>query len=242
MIRIAVCDDEKSIRKQVIDLIMQEKDRQNVNVEVIEFSTGENLLLSIENREKIDIIYLDIKMSETDGIETAKAIKRINPYIILMFVSGYEEQLYSAFEARPFGFIRKPIEQKHFSELFSEACLYLLRQDEEMLKFQYDKKFHVIPYSQIIYLESNRRKICIHTREGEYYFYEKLDNLQELLSHSKSVFLRIHQSYLVNMRHVLQVEYEQVTMVTGEVLSISKDKRKMVRRIYMEKRGNLWTY
>ncbi len=70
------------------------------------------------------------------------------------------------------------------------------------------------------------RKILIIKRDGQEEFYGKLKNLAEQLPKD---FLMIHQSYIIHQVYVNMYSYESVTMMNGDVLSISKPYRKEVR-------------
>ncbi|MDE7249552.1 MAG: response regulator, partial [Lachnospiraceae bacterium] len=65
---IAICDDEKAIREQINELI--EKEKPGICPKLYE--TGDSLLAA---KEQFDIVFLDIQMDGTDGIETAKKLR-----------------------------------------------------------------------------------------------------------------------------------------------------------------------
>jgi len=71
-LNIAVCDDEENIRYLIKRLI----EKQDVSCQIMEFSSGEELLRfwGQEDREQLDILFLDIYMDGTDGMETAEQI------------------------------------------------------------------------------------------------------------------------------------------------------------------------
>ena len=95
----AVCDDEENIRIYIKKLI----EEQDVPCQVMEFSSGEELLRfwgGQEDREQLDILFLDISMDGTDGMETAEQIRDWKEereevlwgsLPLLIFVTGYPE-------------------------------------------------------------------------------------------------------------------------------------------------------
>jgi hypothetical protein len=62
--------------------------------------------------------------------------------------------------------------------------------------------------------------------------YAKLNDIEESLKQSKVPFLRVHQSYLVNYKHVEGQAYDFVVMDNGKRISISEDRRKLIGEQY----------
>ena len=119
---IAVCDDEENIRYLIKRLI----EKQDVSCQIMEFSSGEELLRfwEREDREQLDILFLDISMDGTDGMETAERIRdwkeeREKPLWgslpLLIFVTGYPEYMPKAFSVNAFQYLVKPIDEKAVS-------------------------------------------------------------------------------------------------------------------------------
>ena len=65
----------------------------------------------------------------------------------------------------------------------------------------------------IVYLESNKRKVIVHTVRGEYEYYHKLDEAEEeLLLNQLQILFWIHKAYLVNMEHIEAFQYEKLAL------------------------------
>ena len=71
--KIAVCDDELTVREQVSDIIKTYFDERKRNAELTLYESGSKM---IEDKEAYDIIFLDIEMPEINGIETAEALRK----------------------------------------------------------------------------------------------------------------------------------------------------------------------
>ena len=84
--------------------------------------------------------------------------------------------------------------------------------------------------TEIIMIETARHKNLIHTERDMYQIYEKLDRLEEMLK--VYGFLRIHQSYLVNMSHVRSINSYELTLDNGIKLPVPKARYKEVKREY----------
>ncbi len=111
---IAICDDEQAVREQINELI--EKEKPGVCPELYE--TGDSLLAA---GKQFDIVFLDIQMDRTDGIETAKKLRDRDEDTILIFITAIREYVFKAFDVAAFHYLLKPIEEDKFHEVFRRA-------------------------------------------------------------------------------------------------------------------------
>ena len=84
----------------------------------------------------------------------------------------------------------------------------------------------------ILYFQSDDRKIKIATIDGVYEFYGKLDNVYKQLQNYN--FIRIHKSYIVNIDRVKAFHYQFVIMTDEQSIPISQSKRSEVRKLQMK--------
>lgn len=122
-----------------------------------------------------------------------------------------------------------------FAVFFSsvmDKILQFLRKNVSFLEFRNKGKLYKIPYRDILYLQSEKRKIRVVTVRGIKEYYGKLNETEELLP--ADTFLKIHKSYLINTYFVETYTYEQITMVDGSVLNISQPQRPYVRKKILE--------
>lgn len=99
-LNIAICDDEKMIREQIKELA--EKEMPDVCAGLYE--TGDALLAA---GKQFDIVFLDIQMEGTDGIETAKRLRQKDEDTILIFITGIREYVFEAFDVAAFHYLLK---------------------------------------------------------------------------------------------------------------------------------------
>lgn len=105
MIRIGVCDDmEEEIRRQK-SILLRIAEKLDLEMEIRDFWSGEELLEEIENYGSFDIILLDIEMEGKDGIETARCIREKDFSTIVIFVSAHEQYCRKMLEVQPFAFL-----------------------------------------------------------------------------------------------------------------------------------------
>lgn len=231
VLRIAVCDDDLVMASEVETLLIEICKRKLLDVHIEVYSDGYELWEDMVGGQIFDLLYLDIKMEELDGISVARRIREKDKDVTIIYVSRYEEYLIELFEVEPFRFLRKPISKLNFQEYFMKAYDRIVKDD---VYFEY--KFNKVPYKlrtkDIIYFESSGRLIKAVSIDTEGKFYGKLSTLEVQLEASPIPFLRIHQSFLVNYRHIKKMSFSNVLLFNGTNLKISEDRQKLVRAKY----------
>lgn len=236
MLKIAICDDEITIVEQIRQYLEDIEKSANRQLEIVEFYSGVKLVETAAEKGNFDIIFLDIEMDIMNGIHTALKIREIDINVLLIYVSSHEGYYQQLFEVEPFRFIKKPINKKVFTDIFLKG-IQRIEMKVRDFHFQYNKSIIKIPLKDIMYFDSERRTINIHTEDKIYTYYDKLDSVEKSVKNDNIIFIRIHKSYLVNYQYIKQWEYTQVTLYNGYTIQISEDRRKKIRKIYMELLG-----
>jgi len=221
--RIAICDDDK-LQRETLEQYVTEHISAYPNIKITKYSSGEKLLDALRSY-KIDILLLDIEMGGINGIETAKKIREFNSEIIIIFITGYVNYVSDAFRTNAFQFLIKPVKQELFDQEFERA----------IKKYQNDHHKYVIvqksgtislEINEIIFLESEGRKINIHTKNKLHTKYGTInDEENTLLNYG---FVRCHQAFLVNMKYILEIEKNDIVLKNGIKIMISVRKRSEV--------------
>lgn len=234
---IAICDDNevvcKSIERVIATLGKSFPEKLNSTV----FTSGIALKEHICSGGTFDLIFLDIEMSELNGIEVGKFIRedKFDNLTHIAYISVESSYAMELFENRPFDFLIKPL--KHDKIIATIEKSFKIRQNSnEYFEFYRDKIFHRIPFNDIIYFQSNDKKTIIATKSGKFDCYGKLHDIA--YPAPKNTFIQIHKSYIVNLTYVSQIQYENILLTNGEVLSISSPHRTAVRKWMMDKRVN----
>lgn len=233
MIKVAICDDENIITSQVENIILNICKREGIPVDTEVFYSGQELEKEITGGANYDLIYLDIQMSNGDGITTAQNIRKVDENVLLIYVSGYDRYMIELFRLDVFAFIKKPIHQEHFKNIFLDAIQKICNQ-KRYFSFRFKNEEYKIPCVDILYFESSGRKINVYVRTPKNIgiFNGKLSEVEEWTMNGKVPFLRIHQSYLVNYHHIKSRTKTEVTLSDGTKLPISEDRQKNFGKQY----------
>lgn len=225
-LNIAICDDEKAIREQINELI--EKEKPGVCPE--HYETGDSLLAA---GKQFDIVFLDIQMDGTDGIETAKKLRERDEDIILIFITAIREYVFKAFDVAAFHYLLKPIEEDKFHEVFQRAKRELekrKRKRRETIFIKTRKRSFTLEKDSILYIESRAKKVVIHTTGENIEVYSSMNEMEEQLGEG---FYRCHRGYLVNMAYVAEYDSESITLNNGEYVYLAKEKYGEFVKAYM---------
>lgn len=233
MFRIAVCDDDAVFCTTTEAIIKKNYPGSEVSTAV--FLTGEKLCEVMEKGAYFDLILMDIELGSTTGVSVGKSLREWmnNQRTRIIFISAKTEYAMELFQVHPFDFLVKPVDEK---KLISDIDVLLKTVETENRCYECRSggEHLRISYGDIAYFESRGRKLTVHTREGNFDAYDRMDDVQ---TDAPEGFVRIHKSYLVNDLYIRRWNPSEVEMVTGETLSISESRRKAVREYLMIK-GN----
>lgn len=121
----------------------------------------------------------------------------------------------------------------------SEALIKAIKEDktEESVKtFSVKGKIFNIKINNIKYIESDKRVAIIHEKDIVRKIYAKLNELEELLPKQ---FIRCHQSYIINLDKVRELNLHEFVLNTGERIPISQLKYKETKNLFIQYLGEV---
>lgn len=238
MIQIAICDDDMTTTSQIEEYIRQIEIEQHIQVQCRIFFDGKSFMQSVESGEVYDLIYLDVEMPLMKGLDVAKKLREMEISSLIIYISNYETYCESMIETEPFRFLRKPINDVDLFRKYFMSAYKKLENRNEYYTYSYKKIHHKININDIMYFESNNRKICIHTNGNQENntFYGQLDKVEKELESKSCTFIRIHQSYLVNSMYINTVQHDAVILENKDELPISEKRQKEIqRKLFLER-------
>lgn len=233
MLEIAICDDDKSLSGLLESTLLKIGKGYNLKLDIEVYHDGKEIVKDVRNGKRFDIIFLDIMMKEVHGLEAADEIRKLDMVVQLIYISAHEGYMGDAFRTAPIGFLKKPMEEESLKAVFRHAVKIVGKKDAYFC-FQYRKSHYKVLVNEIMYCESHIRKTEIVTQERPYTVYRRLNLVEKELSEYKSCFIRIHESYLVNYRYIVQFSYEGVRLANGKHLPISRSRSKETARLLLE--------
>ena len=199
MLTIGICEDnqieQKQLREMVSHICFSRED-----IQIKTYTSGGEILRQVEEQQfHVDLLLLDIGIPELDGMSLAHELRKRRLDMDIICMTRSKEHIFEGYKCKAFTYILKPCTMERLSE---ELNRYMdeLETTSECLNVNIQGSIQRVPLSEIRYIESNRRKILLHTKKQVIEFYEKMESMEELL-HDKG-FIRCHQSYMVQKRYV----------------------------------------
>ena len=149
----------------------------------------------------------------------------------LVFIAPQKAFYEGLIQTRPLDLLLEPLTRERVHEVLRRT-VPIVKDKEKRLTFQRGRNSYFLPFQDILYVCSDKRRILIKAVRGEFEFNGRL---KDVILKLPEEFLAIHRSYIINKNHVLRYEYEYLEMMDGTVFSISRPNRKMVRRILLDR-------
>ena len=169
MLSIAICDDDKAICSEVEGYLEESLKKNNCGYNIEVYTSGERLLNNIRGGESYDIIFLDIEFgSGINGIDVGTQLRDVflNEATKIIYVSAKESYAIQLFDTRPFDFIVKPVSFENIDFLINKF-LKLYPDSNDVFEYQIQKENFEVKIHNILYFESDDRKIRMITSDGE---------------------------------------------------------------------------
>lgn len=245
-LNILIADDEAPARNRLRTLL---GDIPNTQV-LAEAKNGKELLEMINqasNIQTVNIVLLDIRMPEMDGIETAQHLQKLPQPPAIIFTTAYDNYAIQAFDISAVDYLLKPIRLERLQTALHKARALLPSQLETLTPLS-PKRSHLsinergrillVPISDIIYLRAELKYITVRTAEREYLIEESLSHLEQEFSH---IFTRLHRNCLAANAYILgyekrhhddHAEKQWVALLkhVPETISVSRRQQHLIRQ------------
>ncbi len=234
MLKTAVCDDNTAMLQYLSQCISSGFSENSIPHGISKFSKGSDFIAQHKN-VPFDVVFLDIKMPDMSGFEVAKQIRQMSKNTYIIFITTEESLVYDSFDFQPFHFICKGDFMRlkeNVGNVVKKLIKYMAAAEPIELQLPYNEKKYVLP-STIIYAKSYKNYIdltrtqheVLRVRGNMEYAMRKLPSL---------MFSRIHNRYIVNMKHITKVDYPNsiVFMDNGDDIEISRAYKKSFGQEY----------
>lgn len=235
MLHILLCDDDAIFTEALKRLIeaQPEFNRRYMQIECVHDPNA----LKKAAVQKADMIFLDIDMGDVNGIALARQIRTICKDAVLIFVTNYGEYAAEGYEVSAFRFLPKLQLAEKLPDYFRQA-LAACRSRTRTLNVLCDGEGTNIVLDELVYVGTEERMLIFHRAEPAAPLKSRMSlrTLEEKLA--EEGFLRIHNSFLVNMSYIAALQTSGVTLTTGQVLPVSLHGYKAIKMKYMAWRGH----
>lgn len=236
MLTIAVCDDNRAFANLLLQKIRKlcaYSLPERVVCQTAPVFCSANEVLNYLSVQSINILFLDIDMPEINGFQLATILQEQYPDTLIIFVSAYDNFVYSCFDYSPFSFLRK-------SKIEAELPVIIQKVVEKCIINQEALLFHAIEgevsirLKEILYFEGEKNYYIIHCTSGKSVRCRgTITTVAEMTI--KYDFFRIHSAFVINLAHVESVlAPNAIRMKNGITLYISRSNLTAFKQAYMQ--------
>ncbi len=221
VIKIAVCDDDLSVLRQIKLYLILLQDVSALQLQVVFFSSAEELINTIPR--DIDVLLLDIHMENETGISAARKLRKEGLDFYLIFITSHVQYALEGYEVHAFAFLQKPLRFAPFKTHLTEIISRLEQAKPFTLTIRSGNETALIDCSRIIYIEVYGHKTNIVLDNGQMSATIPINDLESQLS--KHGFFRCHKSYLVNLCQVSGFDTNQITVSNHDKIPLSRHRK-----------------
>lgn len=194
-------------------------------------------VFALLNKQKIDILLLDIDIPEINGIDFIKSLK--NPPLVI-FTTAYTNYAVESYELNAVDYLLKPIAFDRFLKALNKARQLLQPSPapaapadssagmEKILFVRSDGKWVKVDLTKIWFVEGVKDYIKVWTDTGRVIIHSTMKNFEEQLSPFTN-FIRVHKSYIVNLEYILEIESNSIR-IKDQVIAIGTTYREDVHK------------
>ena len=213
---IVVCDDVEIERLLLKEILCQYFEEINEEVSIVEYDSGETLIADVEEGYiAMDLLFLDICM---------KKLK-----VPIIFLTASPDYAIESYEVQASGYLLKSFSEEKLMKLLNR----ILKTDmKRRVAIKNRRQYRYPCTDDIMYIDSNKHNVTLHLSDGsEIITVDKLGEIEKRINEKR--FLRCHQSYLVNMDYIKDVE-DDFIMEDGTLVPIRVRGRKEILDTYYD--------
>lgn len=220
MIHVLIAEDDPQCFGQLEQFLSDYSRETGRTFHITRYDNGEDLVERY--RPEYDLLLLDVDMPFLDGMTAAGHIRRVDPEVVIVFVTNLAQYAIQGYSVNALDYILKPLNYFSFSQRLTRCLRYVKKRESDYLTVAVKGGALKLEVGNIYYLERLGRQLMFHTRDGLYASSATLQQMEEALSDKG--FVRCNKGYLVNLAHVSGVR-DGCAVVQGDKLLISRGRR-----------------
>lgn len=201
-LRVLIVDDEAPARSRLRDLLIDVAARLPLVI-AGEASNGREALESLQAQET-DVVLLDVRMPEMDGIELAEHLQKLRHPPAVVFTTAYDDYAVRAFEVNAIDYLLKPVREARLEEALAkarsaaparlEALRALAHRPRQNLSITEGGKVYLVPVAEVVYFKAELKYVTVRTVRREFLLEESLTRLEQEFGER---YVRVHRNCLV---------------------------------------------
>ena len=224
--KLLIADDEKLARLRLKSLIAE----IDGDFQVVAEATNGLEALQKWKETQADVLLLDIRMPEMDGLDVAREIVKYSFSIAVIFTTAYSEHALQAFDANAIDYLLKPVRKERLINALNKAQTFNQSKWQGMQSLtegkirshicvQVQGDMHLIAVKDILYFQADQKYVTIKTLEKDYLLDGSLKSLEQEFS---TLFIRVHRNALASLMHIECLQKKPDSQLMLKFLGLSE--------------------
>lgn len=205
--KVLICDDDSNIIKEIEYLLNKFNEKRNLLLDINSYNCGTGI---INDCEKYDIAFIDVKMPKINGLSVTKHLQKINPNVIVFIVTSFHTYLDDAMDLNVFRYLSKPLDEQRFMKSMDIAVDIYRKSIQIIVAETYDECFNILT-KDILYITIQNRKASIVTKDNEILSKNNFDYWKKQLA-EYDYFVQPHYSFIVNLNNITHFSKTEITL------------------------------
>lgn len=230
MINIAICDDQDYDRKNLKQILEKISLRNNIRFNIEEFRSGKELL-NIYKRDipKYDVIFLDIILGDSNGIDVAKCILDLYNSVKFIILSSSKDFILDGYDISAINYIIKPSSIERIEKELLRA-IEIQENNKKFYEINKNGNTVLLKLNNIYYFEVDHRKVNVYERENVIDYYDRLDNVEKNLMDKG--FKRCHRSYVINISKIKELRSNEVKLLNEQIVPVGRKYKENLKETF----------
>lgn len=224
MIRTLIVEDEPAEAERLMKFVRRYGDARDELFQVTWIKSAMDML---SDKGHYDLVLLDIDLPGISGMEAAQLLRVYDETTPIIFVTNLAKYAVKGYDVGATGFIVKPVSWGNLSMSLDRALRSIRQNVGRSVIVPTEDGSRVVPFAQVVFVEVTGHRLTYHLEDGS--TLEARGSLGQLEGElAGAPVIRVSKSCLVNMDKIVLVRPQSVQMATGEVLSVSRARKREV--------------
>ncbi len=212
MTRVLVVDDERPALEDLAHLL-----ETSSLVEDVLLAGGGAEALRLLAEHRFDVVFMDVRMPDIDGLELGKALSRFADPPALVFVSAFEDGAVSAFEhgLHPLDYLMKPVSRARVEQALErvhadgrvggQRTTNPGQTDGEIIPVEHQRggATRLLDRSTVLFVQAEGDYVRLYADSGRFLLRAALSDIEQRWG--PHGFVRVHRSYVANLRRAVEI-------------------------------------
>lgn len=225
--RIAICDDSQLDAKRIEWALSS----VSADAEITYYSSGRELIETIEGGTQFDVVFLDIYMPGENGVDVAERLRELLPQIGIIFSTSSPDHAVEAFKVQAVDYLIKPSSEMDIVRAYTRVGLNTDRRANTVL-IKAGGEILVFNQAEVARIESDKHYTHIITTDGTDTTLHM--NYSDVAAKFTRGFMQVKRGLTVRMDQISRISGDVVHMSDGGEFKMSRDRKDELISMYVE--------